>query len=162
MGQSVAGLAAITFDDGYAGVVQYAWPILRALHVPATVFVISDAPGNLPGFWWDSPRVLTHTPPRTRDWWLFQLKGDQLVILPRDEWTGVPRALRLATWEMLASAVRSGLDVGCHSASHRTLTQLTDEELLEEIETSRETIRSRLLVAPEWFSYPFGMWDRRI
>jgi peptidoglycan/xylan/chitin deacetylase (PgdA/CDA1 family) len=36
----------VTFDDGYEDFFIHAWPILRALRVPATVFVISGAIGR--------------------------------------------------------------------------------------------------------------------
>jgi peptidoglycan/xylan/chitin deacetylase (PgdA/CDA1 family) len=159
--ESVSGTAAITFDDGYAGVVEHAWPILRALGVPATVFIIADAPGNIPVFWWDTPAI-ARAARRERDLWLLEMRGDQRQIVPQDAAPVVPRALRLASWEMLGAAVREGLDIGCHSASHRTMTRLTDLELRDEIERSRDTIRERLRVTPQWFSYPYGMWDLRV
>lgn len=43
-----------TFDDGYTDFADHAWPTLRALGIPAVLFVptaFPDAGG--PGFWWD-------------------------------------------------------------------------------------------------------------
>ena len=45
---------ALTFDDGYASVVETAWPMLRKRDMPATLFVCSE---SLPGtgrFDWDT------------------------------------------------------------------------------------------------------------
>ncbi|MCD4534496.1 polysaccharide deacetylase family protein [Nocardioides sp. cx-169] len=47
---------ALTFDDGYASVVETAWPLLRERGLPATLFAVSD---YLPGerrFAWDLGR----------------------------------------------------------------------------------------------------------
>lgn len=51
-------LAAITFDDGYRNLYQYASPVLRRLGLPATVFVITDflQYGRAP--WWDRMRAM--------------------------------------------------------------------------------------------------------
>jgi peptidoglycan/xylan/chitin deacetylase (PgdA/CDA1 family) len=49
-GESLDGLAAISFDDGLHGVYRHALPILRELDVPATVFVVAD-PGSCAQPW---------------------------------------------------------------------------------------------------------------
>lgn len=60
--QAVAGLhagtlpdraVALTFDDGYASVVETAWPMLRERGLPATSFVVSDYLGGDRRFAWD-------------------------------------------------------------------------------------------------------------
>jgi peptidoglycan/xylan/chitin deacetylase (PgdA/CDA1 family) len=160
-GLSVSGTAAITFDDGYAGVVRHAWPILKAYEVPATVFVISDAPGRLNGFWWDRPGIAMAQPGDRRKL-LVEYRGDHASIDSQAGGSHVPPALRLASWDELRTAVSEGLGVGCHSATHRNLTQLADEELDREIHTSRSTIQERLGTTPQWFSYPYGMLDDRV
>lgn len=38
--------AAITFDDGYESFLSQAWPLLRSLHIPATLFIITDFEGG--------------------------------------------------------------------------------------------------------------------
>jgi peptidoglycan/xylan/chitin deacetylase (PgdA/CDA1 family) len=60
---SLRALAAVTFDDGYSGVFEHAVPILDALGIPATVFLVADAPGSNAPFWWDGSAV--HRP---ADW----------------------------------------------------------------------------------------------
>lgn len=51
-------LAAITFDDGYRNMYRYAYPVLRQLSLPATVFVMTDFSlcGQPP--WWDRVRAM--------------------------------------------------------------------------------------------------------
>src|SRR6267142_5683292 len=56
-GESLRGVAAVTFDDGYAGVFAHAWPLLQQLGLPATVFVVAHAPEARAEFWWDHPAV---------------------------------------------------------------------------------------------------------
>jgi len=51
-GQSVPRLAcALTFDDGWRDNFEYAFPILRAERVPATIYVLSDLMGTQYSFW---------------------------------------------------------------------------------------------------------------
>ena len=57
-GRPLRSVAAITFDDGYAGVLDCAWPLLRDLRILATVFVVADAPDRAEEFWWDHPAVV--------------------------------------------------------------------------------------------------------
>jgi peptidoglycan/xylan/chitin deacetylase (PgdA/CDA1 family) len=58
-GQAIEGLAAITFDDGYADNLLTARPLLERHGTPATVFVASSYVGRDAEFWWDElERVL--------------------------------------------------------------------------------------------------------
>lgn len=63
---------ALTFDDGYASVVETAWPMLKERGLPATLFVVT---GSLVGpmrFWWDEAetdpdRIRLATPDELRE-----------------------------------------------------------------------------------------------
>lgn len=37
-----SGVATLTFDDGFTGVAEHAWPLLRQHRLPATVFLVSN------------------------------------------------------------------------------------------------------------------------
>jgi peptidoglycan/xylan/chitin deacetylase (PgdA/CDA1 family) len=46
----LASWVSITFDDGYRDNYQYAYPILRGLNLPATIFVVAGKVGRDPAF----------------------------------------------------------------------------------------------------------------
>lgn len=129
-GGSLRGAAALTFDDGFSGVFDHAWPLLRDLRIPATVFVLADAVERDAGFLWDNPEASLDCRP--------------------------------AGWRTIADAAKSGLEVGVHSATHRSLPTLDDRELRREVEESRDVIGRCAGVTPDFFAYPFGHWDRRV
>ncbi|HWP37754.1 MAG TPA: polysaccharide deacetylase family protein [Gemmatimonadales bacterium] len=52
-GRSTAGLAAITFDDGYIGLVEHAYDFFRSEQIPTTVFVVTRAAESGSAYWWD-------------------------------------------------------------------------------------------------------------
>ena len=161
-GASLRGVAALTFDDGYAGVLQSAWPWLHDQSIPATVFVVADAPRQRESFWWDHPAAATG--PRAE--WLTALRGDRTAILAAVGGDAasppLPSACLPADWEALAAAARSGLDIGVHSATHRALPTLDDDELAREVVASREIVRRHTGVTPEFFAYPYGLWNARV
>src|SRR5439155_371854 len=51
-------LAAITGDDGYSNLYDYAYPVLRRLSLPATVFVITEFLLSGRARWWDRMRAM--------------------------------------------------------------------------------------------------------
>ena len=134
-GRSLRGLAVLTFDDGYDGVFTQAWPVLRRLGLPATVFVVSDRPDRQAAFWWDRP------------------DPSSTVRLPRSH--------RPAGWDSIRTAARDGLDIGVHTATHPSLNQLDDAELEREVRASRDTVRERTGASAEFFAYPYGLWNAR-
>ncbi len=56
--QSHKPLAAITFDDGYRNTYHYAYPILKRLTLPATIFPITDFVETRRDPWWDRTRAM--------------------------------------------------------------------------------------------------------
>jgi len=42
------------------------------------------------------------------------------------------------------------------------LTQLDDEELQHELVDSRKVVAEHTGMWPEYFAYPYGLWDRRV
>ena len=164
-GASLRAMAAVTFDDAYAGVFEHALPILEALEIPATVFVVAEAIGRTAGFWWDRPELVQSETPARRETWLTAQRGDGEAILSADGCTGhrnAPAALRTADEATLRSALRRGMDLGVHSATHRSLPTLTDAELEYELVTSRSMVHRATGVWPELFAYPYGRWDARV
>jgi peptidoglycan/xylan/chitin deacetylase (PgdA/CDA1 family) len=162
-GASLNETAVITFDDGYAGVFDYAVPCLDDLEVPATVFVITDAPGRSMGFWWDCPEVVSFDRPG-RERWLTELRGEQRAILDDVKATrpDLPATLWPADWSEIRSAARGQIEIGVHSATHRALTTLSDEELEDEVATSRLIVQRATGITPAFFAYPYGLWDARV
>jgi peptidoglycan/xylan/chitin deacetylase (PgdA/CDA1 family) len=156
--------AVITFDDGYAGVFEYAVPLLHEFDVPATVFVIASAPGRSCGFWWDCPETVSRER-GNRDRWVTSLRGDDAAILADVNVANgfaVPPVLWPAEWSDIRAAARGQIDIGVHSKTHRTLTMLDDAELADEITASRQDVTQAIGVTPTFFSYPYGHWDRRV
>ena len=153
---------AITFDDAYAGVFECAWPLLMNLGLPATVFVVAQAPGSGTDFWWDHAGVLRAYSDARRQRWLTELHGDRKAILASLRLNGdallrPPEACRPADWAAITAAARSGLSVGAHSATHRALPTLGRTDLEHEVIESRDTIARHTGIAPDLFAYPYGL-----
>jgi peptidoglycan/xylan/chitin deacetylase (PgdA/CDA1 family) len=164
-GRSVRGLATITFDDAYAGALTVAWPLLRTLGLPATVFVVADAPEHRSLFWWDHPAVTRGNGAGSRERRLLSLGGDARRVLEdagamalRD----VPVTHLPADWPLITGQAAAGLDLGAHTLSHRTLTTLDDAELARELGDAGTLIEERTGIRPVAFSYPYGIWDARV
>src|SRR5438128_1816475 len=73
--KSLRRVAAITFDDAYAGVFMNALPVLRELALPATVFIVAEAAERREPFWWDHPSVQRLATTARREQWLGRLGG---------------------------------------------------------------------------------------
>jgi peptidoglycan/xylan/chitin deacetylase (PgdA/CDA1 family) len=163
---TLRGTAAITFDDGYAGVFEHAWPMLHKGRLPATVFVPTAQPDDdFEGFWWDHPLIVRDNTAASRRTQLADLAGDSARIANSVlHWapSGLPASHRRAGWETIARAAAQGLDIGVHSVTHRNLTQLRDDDLQREVVACRQALFERTGVHAASFSYPYGLVDTRV
>jgi peptidoglycan/xylan/chitin deacetylase (PgdA/CDA1 family) len=118
-------LVAITFDDGYRDVFDRAWPVLRDLSLPATLFL---ATGFLEG---ESPAP----------------------IRPGASARG--EAPRPIGWDQVGEMASGGLvGIGSHTHTHRDLDRLSAAEAEEECDRSNAVLASRAGVTPDLFAYP--------
>jgi peptidoglycan/xylan/chitin deacetylase (PgdA/CDA1 family) len=162
---SLRSVAAVTFDDGYAGVFEHGLPILDALGIPATVLLVAEAVGRSDGFWWDQPEIIESATRGRRERWLKELRGDGKAILSefRPVGTrGLPTSHRPADWTTIQAALGRGIEIGVHSATHRSLPTLNDAELDQEVVGSRAIVHRATGIWPEVFAYPYGHWDSRV
>jgi peptidoglycan/xylan/chitin deacetylase (PgdA/CDA1 family) len=127
---------AVTFDDGYRSVIQLALPVLSRLGAPATVFVPTDFVGTGRPMSW--PGI--------------------------DRWLGGPHERELVPmdWDELRGLQDAGWEIGSHSRSHPRLTRVSDNELSQELGSSRQTLEERLGVPCRSIAYPYGDVDRRV
>ena len=59
----------------------------------------------------------------------------------------------------LRQLLDGGMEVGSHSLTHRHLTELTQEEAIEEIVLSRQRLQNELGAEVTGFAYPYGDCD---
>jgi peptidoglycan/xylan/chitin deacetylase (PgdA/CDA1 family) len=185
------GQACVTFDDGYFDNFLSAFPILRALAIPATVFLVTGYLEREQPFWWMRLTRLLHlitshvlpVPPELgggclalrgrrarRQAYLTLLR--RLRVLPNADTRehlldalgaqGTPVEECPLTWEECRKMQAHGIHFAPHSCSHPSLVALPEEVLLREVSESVDTIRLRLGVDPQAFSYPYGHVDARV
>jgi peptidoglycan/xylan/chitin deacetylase (PgdA/CDA1 family) len=162
--RAIDGLAALTFDDAYRGVLVHALPAIARRQLPSTVFVVSGAAAAPEPFWWDLLGGNGGVPAPMRAQALGQLRGDQAAVLaahPVSDQT-MPTALLPATWREVRSAARDGVAIGSHSVSHRNLAALDPQGMREELERARAEIGAATGVPPAEVSYPYGLHNAAV
>lgn len=184
------GQASVTFDDGYADNYSYAFPVLRRMGIPATIFLTTENVGRGVSFWWD--RLVWAIPPAGKD--VLQVPSEiggtigldsrdsaraallqvfrRMRVLEnaqkRDELLdalGAPMSVQDGaplTWDEAREMQREGVSFGAHTRFHPSLVALSDAALREEIEGSRDRITQQLGTSPITFAYPFGHADERV
>jgi peptidoglycan/xylan/chitin deacetylase (PgdA/CDA1 family) len=179
----------VTFDDAYEDFAEHAWPRLRRLGIPATLFVPTAYPGRPDRrFWWDRLSHALRTTARPScevDGVTFSLDGDaarqaafrRLRALVKatpheramrmvDGWCetlGLPDAPSgILDWPALRSLAAEGVTVAPHTRTHPLLTRVDVDRLAAEIDGSRVDLEREIGAVPPVFAYPSGDHDETV
>jgi poly-beta-1,6-N-acetyl-D-glucosamine N-deacetylase len=153
-GVAVAGLAALTFDDGYAGAVRHAVPLMRQASVPFTLFPVVEGAAHRRAFWWDRFNYLETA---QREHFLNSLKGEQAAIEAQSANSGdLPDDVIPAGWNELRQIRGADCTFGVHTMTHRNLAVLRPDEIRWEISNARDALSQELNYVPTLVSYPYG------
>lgn len=81
-----------------------------------------------------------------------------------NEWDQVigARRLRLLDAGGLRRAALHGIEIGCHSRSHRSMPRLSDIELDEETKGAADDLAALGVQRPRFFAFPHGQHDGRV
>ena len=173
----------VTIDDAYADVAEHAWPTLRRLGVPATLFVPTGVVGDGSTFWWDRVHhALQSTRFAAVPWRGRRLDLDGPIARAKavahvhsevreaqhdvamrlvDELVhdcDPPTARReILDWASLKALARDGLGVGAHSKSHPRLDRVSHATAVDEIRGSIDELRRKIDPdVPPILAYPGG------
>ncbi|MBJ7348689.1 MAG: polysaccharide deacetylase family protein, partial [Thermoleophilaceae bacterium] len=133
-GEDVSQLVAVTFDDGYHSMTR-AEAILHEVGFVATVFVLPPTIGSQRPLRWPGIEVWADGP-----------KSDELVPL---------------SWDQLDALRHGGWEVGAHTMTHPKLPQVSDDQLVSELEQSRSLLVARYGDCHA-IAYPYGLANRHV
>lgn len=172
----------VTFDDGYRGFAESAWPILVEREIPAVMFVPTAYPSDpARGFWWDilwSAVMRDAVPPSVglqvgggTPMSQFRALRDRVLAAPREEADALVAEIAAAPgvvghagavmdWSTLSDLAAEGLEVAAHTHTHAPLHKLSIAEARAEIELSIRELRDRGFGdAADVLAYPGGGHD---
>lgn len=176
-------LLVLTFDDGYRGNYEHAWPVLRRLGMVGTVYLASGFLDGEP-LWFDTVRRSLQAlagrelalPASTQDvlrsalgeW---PIAADQVVgrlkyapvdtrleavhALAELELERTPAAEPMS-WEEATEMIEQGAEMGAHTVTHPILSRLDARRQEEEIARSRRRIARATGHEPTTFAMPNG------
>jgi peptidoglycan/xylan/chitin deacetylase (PgdA/CDA1 family) len=179
----------LTFDDAYRDFAEFAWPVLKALKLPATLFVPTDYPARPDRwFWWERLYEVLSLADRDQP---LDTPAGRLHI--RDESTRIRAFRRLRTyckqrdgeavplvqelarqvdapapvnpvldWVALRGLRDEGVAIAPHSRSHRQLPTLSRQDLDDELRGSRVDLEREIGPTPACLAYPAGAHDPRV
>ncbi|MFZ0927659.1 MAG: polysaccharide deacetylase family protein [Syntrophobacteraceae bacterium] len=164
---------AITFDDGYRSFYDLAWPLLKRMEMPATVFVIPQLVRQDAWLWPDrvaflyesgygklTSESLTDLISRLktmaateRNSFIGEIQTVSGISLPGT----IPEDYRLMSWEQLREICQSGLiEIGSHTLTHPILTNESLDTCWAELLQSRLILQAELGIPASSFCYPNG------
>jgi peptidoglycan/xylan/chitin deacetylase (PgdA/CDA1 family) len=178
------GAVAVTFDDAYEDFAEHAWPVLRRLDLPVTLFVPTAYPDSPePSFWWDRLHAALAGTER-RDWLatpfgrmpLLRARERAQALAALRKWvTSMPHERAMAVveevvrtlggpapagkvlgWKELRKLADAGVALAPHTRTHPRLDRLSLARGREEIRGATADLRREIGHCPPVVAFPSG------
>ena len=175
---------AVTFDDGYRDNYENAFPILRDLGLPATIFLTTDSLDRDALLWHDRVFDAFHRTRKSEA----RFENDVLLLGPADRRAslgrvlarlrrsspedrdlrigslleelgiepGIPKGWEKLAWPQVREMTSRGISFGAHTLDHPILTFVSREEARRQIRESKARIETELGSQVTMFAYPNG------
>lgn len=175
----------VTFDDAYSDCYTEAYPILKQMGIPATVFVPSKLVDDGQLGWWDIiAYIIKNTQLEEINWenktfypskefdYTFRYFLNKMKLEPFESnvylinklasicQVEIPdaemQASNLMSWQQLKEMSEDVFEIGSHTHTHRVLTTLSESEQYEEICLSKRIIEKKIGKQVKSLAYPVG------
>lgn len=159
-------LVHVTFDDGFVDVFIHAYPILKRLQIPFTLYVTTDMPDGKADLWWYQLEQMAKD---DVDW--FEKTIQQIYTCQKPVAAAMHDVTASAvdmdlcqrlslSWGQIRTMVAEGLcTVGSHGVCHAGLTQLSEEQAHYELSDSKRRLEEMLGTEIRHFSYPHSFYS---
>ncbi len=182
-------VCVLTFDDGWSDNYTTAFPLLKKLAMPTTIFLSTGLIGKAKTFWVEQ-LIQAYKDPGRREHIRSRLtsltgtgssheslleiirylmhrpaaeRNDLLAqILPPGTAVQEANGDRLMEWSQVREMSAAGIEFGAHTVTHPLLPYEDDATVAYELSAGKEKIEEVLGKKVRAFAYPNGSWDERV
>jgi peptidoglycan/xylan/chitin deacetylase (PgdA/CDA1 family) len=177
----------LTLDDGYRDNITFGLPIFEKFEIPFTIYVTNSFPSGTAHFWWywleekvnreneltwkNKVHPLEYEEQKIAVYNLLRSEIKNSNLLERTKictefFEKTPEQIKqecteiALSWDELSNYKSHELmTIGAHTMNHLSLANLTEEEMISEIESGKLEIEEKLEIKIDHFAYPYGSFE---